>query len=106
MTINEIILKANMVIAGYPAKFYDGLPIPVTDRDKSNTMGNKDVTEEFFVSEIKFCPKNSNFARDRGMMTGCYIISLAKDSEDYCLENNSEERYMIMEDAVAMVLFK
>lgn len=100
MTIKELILKANMVIPGYPLKFYDGLPIPVTDRTE-----NGDVTKDCFVNGIVFHPKNSNFARNRGMMTGCYVVSMARSSKDYCMGDNSKESYMIMEDAVAVVLF-
>lgn len=100
MIIKEIILKANMVIPGYPIKFFDGYPIPITDRTKDG-----DVMKGCFVSGIKYYPKNSAFVERHTLPFGCYVVSLAKNNEDYCLGKNSKESYIIMEDVVAMVLF-
>lgn len=99
MEINELILKYNMVIEGYETKYYKGANISVTDISTQKV-------EECYVAGIKFYPKNSNFVKKHGLMIGCYVVDIANSSEDYCMGNKNERAYMIMEDVVAMVVFK
>lgn len=109
MIIKEIILKQNMVIPGYPTKFYGGLSIPITNRTKCVTkvdeIGDGNVVKECFVSRIKHYPKDSDFVKKHRLSSGCYVISIAEDSKDYCMGDDSEESYMIMEGVVAIILF-
>lgn len=99
MKIDELILKNNMVIKEYQTKYYDGADISVTDVSSQKV-------EECYVAGIKFYPKNSNFVKKHGLMSGCYVVSIANSSKDYCMGNKNERAYMIMEDVVAMVVFK
>lgn len=105
MTIKELILKDNIIISGYPLKFYVGLSVPVTNGIENPFSSKEPATKECFVSGIKYYSKDSDFVKERGLSFGCYVISIAESSEDFCLKNNSKESYMIMEDVVAMILF-
>lgn len=99
MEISELILKYNMVMEGYETKYYKGADISVTDISTQKV-------EECYVAGIKFYPKDSDFVKALGLMTGCYIVGIADSSEDHCMGNKNERAYMIMEDVVAMVVFK
>lgn len=108
MTIKELILKDNMVIPGYPVKFYNGLSVLITSRTKCVTkvdkIGDGNVVKECFVSGIKHYSKNSDFAKNHGLPSGCYVVSITENSKGYCMGNNddgptilSKESYMIEE---------